>query len=221
MVLSIEEKKKYQSDYYLKNRNKQLEDARIYREENREILRKKYRKYDIIKKQKRQEKKIIIFNQYGNKCVKCQESNLDFLTIDHINEDGNIHRKKVNSCMLYDWIIDNNFPNTVQLLCYNCNSGGYLISNNKKVKKIKIDIINGYGGSCSCCNIQEPHFLTIDHINNDGYKEKKSGCDSYWKLKREGYPKKNIRLLCWNCNCSRRYTRNNKCPHEIARENNA
>ncbi len=71
--------------------------------------------------------KKIVFDYYGNKCTCCGETNIGFLTIDHVNSDGfmdrqlNGHRKSTDT--IYRFIIKNNFPDTFQILCYNCNLG--------------------------------------------------------------------------------------------------
>jgi hypothetical protein len=94
-----------------------------------------YRKLDPEKFKKRsreQNKKLkgIVQKAYGNKCICCLESNPLFLTIDHINNDGNKQRLKLfgrnrggAAHTLYLYIIKNNFPSDLQLLCYNCNMG--------------------------------------------------------------------------------------------------
>jgi len=44
-----------------------------------------------------------------------------FLTIDHINNDGAKHKKEIGMLHLYDYIIRNNYPDTFQIRCWNCN----------------------------------------------------------------------------------------------------
>lgn len=59
---------------------------------------------------------------YGNKCVCCKETQNEFLSIDHINNDGNLHRNKLKRNIYY-WLRDNNYPkDNFQILCHNCNS---------------------------------------------------------------------------------------------------
>lgn len=65
---------------------------------------------------------------YGGKCVCCGESQYEFLTFDHINNDGAEHRRKLKSegksrqaSAIHEWAIENNYPDTLQLLCWNCN----------------------------------------------------------------------------------------------------
>lgn len=69
--------------------------------------------------------KSIVFNYYGSKCECCGENNQKFLSIDHIYRDGTKHRKEIGSgsLVLYRWLIQNNFPEGFQILCYNCNIG--------------------------------------------------------------------------------------------------
>lgn len=72
-----------------------------------------------------QENKRKVIEAYGRKCVCCGESTPEFLTIDHINNDGASERKITNQGsgnVMYRWLIKNNFPkDNYQLLCFNCN----------------------------------------------------------------------------------------------------
>ena len=64
-----------------------------------------------------------IINHYGNKCVCCGESHEEFLTMDHVNNNGAEHRREIGrtSSCTYRWIKKNNYPNSFQILCWNCN----------------------------------------------------------------------------------------------------
>ena len=64
---------------------------------------------------------------YGGKCAcpDCPESNVAFLTIDHVNDDGAAHRKIVSSNTIYRQVIKEDFPPRYRLLCFNCNMGRY------------------------------------------------------------------------------------------------
>ena len=42
-----------------------------------------------------------------------------------------------------------------------------------KSLNLRLKLIKGYGGKCACCDNNEPCFLTIDHINNDGADERR------------------------------------------------
>lgn len=85
-----------------------------------ELLKKYYLNQQDFNKQYRRRARLIVFNHYGSECVCCGEDKIEFLVIDHINNDGNKFRKKVHDLYLY--IIKNNFPKDLQVLCQNCNS---------------------------------------------------------------------------------------------------
>ncbi len=81
---------------------------------------------------------------------------------------------------------------------------------------VKMKVIEGYGGKCSCCGESTMEFLTIDHINNDGAEDrrqngKKSGGKLYRWLIQNNFPQENYQLLCYNCNCAKGFF--GYCPH--------
>jgi hypothetical protein len=68
-----------------------------------------------------------VFEAYGGfKCVCCGESLEILLTIDHINNDGNYHRRTIGRTSVLRWLKDNNYPEGYQVLCFNCNMGKHL-----------------------------------------------------------------------------------------------
>ena len=94
-----------------------------------------------------------------------------------------------------------------------------IITYNRRIKdELQKIVYQAYGNKCECCGEVEPLFFNIDHINNDGKKDRirPSGKarDSLSVLKliiRENFPKR-LRILCYNCNMGRE--RNNGiCPH--------
>ena len=98
-------------------------------------------------------------------------------------------------------------------------------------QRLRLHVINHYGGHCECCGVKELVFLTIDHIAGDGAEHKraiglkqkrdqarnsvKSGSRFYEWLVREGMPS-GFRVLCFNCNRAK-YDNNGWCPHDLAR----
>lgn len=83
---------------------------------------------DKLKEERLNIKKSIM-KEYGGKCVCCGENNIKFLSIDHIRNDGNKHRKQIGSygrsgTGMYLWLKKHGFPkDNFQLLCFNCNLG--------------------------------------------------------------------------------------------------
>lgn len=87
-----------------------------------------------------------------------------------------------------------------------------------KAQELKRQIVNHYSGKCACCGIEDIVFLTIDHINNDGYLEKigkkyrPSGYFLYKKIISKNYPD-NLQVLCFNCNIAKQHNKG-ICPHK-------
>lgn len=66
----------------------------------------------------------LIINHYGGECACCGEDDIRFLTLDYMNNDGSIMRKLHGiGIRLYRWIMKNDYPDSFQVLCYNCNCG--------------------------------------------------------------------------------------------------
>jgi len=64
---------------------------------------------------------------YGTGCVYCGETIEPFLVIDHSNNDGAEHRRRMRAGGCgghepYAWLRKNNYPSGFQTLCFNCNS---------------------------------------------------------------------------------------------------
>ena len=57
-------------------------------------------------------------------CKGCNETAIEFMSIDHINGGGSKHRKIIGGAGhdTYIWLIRNNFPEGFRVLCHNCNN---------------------------------------------------------------------------------------------------
>lgn len=67
--------------------------------------------------------------------------------------------------------------------------------------RVRLEVIQGYGGHCACCgNDHMPH-LTLDHVGGGGAQNRRveSNRSLYRRLRREGFPP-GFRVLCFNCN---------------------
>jgi hypothetical protein len=71
-----------------------------------------------------------VFAAYGGfRCACCGETEREFLTLDHVENNGSTHRRKVvgkryaAGFQTYAWIVRNGFPPGFQVLCMNCNWG--------------------------------------------------------------------------------------------------
>lgn len=71
--------------------------------------------------------------------------------------------------------------------------------NAQYTEKLRIKAIQLYGGHCKICKIDDLDCLVVDHINNDGFKNKQRG-HSYWKMIIQENNKSKYQVLCHNHN---------------------
>lgn len=139
--------------FYYRNREKIIEERRAYRalpgfkEKSRKwreqylsrpeiiIKIKAYRASEEYRKSRTETRKKYaldlktkVFDYYSKgvwRCDCCGEDEVGFLTIDHMDNDGNKQRKEFGrqSTSLYLWIIKNNYPKKFKIMCFNCNLG--------------------------------------------------------------------------------------------------
>lgn len=69
--------------------------------------------------------RIEVICAYGGRCTcpSCPETNNKFLTLDHVDNDGNQHRSTSGASHIWRWAKNNGFPKTLRLMCANCNLG--------------------------------------------------------------------------------------------------
>lgn len=120
--------------------------AREYRAKNRDLLRQKEKERH---KKRRQDPKWVenerkrgreywqnlrreALDAYGGVCSCCGESEELFLTFDHVNNDGAEHRRELTgrsdngkgaSSATLSWMKKEGYPDSIQILCMNCNMG--------------------------------------------------------------------------------------------------
>lgn len=85
--------------------------------------------------------------------------------------------------------------------------------------RLKREVLTYYGNGhlvCVCCGESTYQFLTLDHINNDGAKDRRmirrSGHNIYRYLRKMKYPS-GFQTLCFNCNSGKEIN-NGLCPHK-------
>lgn len=101
---------------------------RRYSELNPES-RQRRREWEAAKHQERSARyRSQVFAAYGGRCQCCGETEQAFLQLDHIDRDGADHRRNVigrregAGYWFYAWVVRNNFPSGLQILCANCNT---------------------------------------------------------------------------------------------------
>jgi hypothetical protein len=78
-----------------------------------------------VEQNRRYQLKNRVLSHYGEgkpKCVICDESRLECLSIDHISGGGNKQRRKSlrSSTAFYHWLETRGYPEGYQTLCMNC-----------------------------------------------------------------------------------------------------
>ena len=134
--------------YRERNREKFNQRMRDWREANREKAREQSREWRNRKlasaspeeeaairaaetartKRSQDRRRDEVFTAYGGyRCACCAETERLFLSIDHINNDGNVERKsgvyRSSGTAFYLWLCKQKFPPGYQVLCMNCQFG--------------------------------------------------------------------------------------------------
>lgn len=80
---------------------------------------------------------------------------------------------------------------------------------------LKAEFVAAYGGRCGCCGETEPIFLTLEHMHGGGLAERRTigSAGILRRLRAEGWPQGDYRVLCMNCNIATKFART--CPHQI------
>lgn len=95
--------------------------------------------------------------------------------------------------------------------CHQC-----LAKQRSRNRQLRNEVFAAYGGpKCNCpsCEVTEPKFLQIDHINNDGAQHRREiggGSHLYRWLKRNNFPP-GFQVMCANCNYAK--GKYGCCPH--------
>ena len=81
--------------------------------------------------------------------------------------------------------------------------------------KLRREMVAAYGGACVCCGESDLLFLSLDHINGGGTKERTrrnpGGWTWYRQLRQQGWPP-GYQVLCFNCNAAKE---RGICPHRV------
>lgn len=84
------------------------------------------RAYAGLRKQFYDRAKEKVLAHYGAACICCGETELRFLTVDHVNNDGATDRKqngRLGGKNLCAAIVARKYPSSYQIMCFNCNCG--------------------------------------------------------------------------------------------------
>ncbi len=235
-----------------RNREAILAGKKKYRTEQKEKVATSRREHylrnseaiNLAVSQRRLELRLLVLKTYSpdgiirciNKdCPEHHNPHVEFLQIDHIENDGNEHRKIIGHAahQLWHWLKKNGFPPGFQILCANCNMHKSIqfmrrdTKHSRDLKFLKSAVFAAYSPDgtprCSCpgcpLHVGEPDIdlLALDHIDcsaitpEDRVKHRGS-TPLYRHLRRSGYPA-GYQVLCHNCNGFKRQLATYTCPH--------
>jgi len=130
-------------EYYLKNKEKLKERTMLWKKNNKDKVLEDSRRY-------RKELKINALKAYSNnkiECACCGEKEIDFLCLDHIDNNGAQERREKKyglGTSFLKWLKAHDYPASarLQVLCLNCNmskriQGGTCIHKLNKISKAK------------------------------------------------------------------------------------
>lgn len=131
-----ERTKEIQRKSYQKHRDKRRQEHRDWSKQNleylREYQRERYRQnpehFKARERRWRQSIRLEALTHYSRgklRCACCGEKEIDFLCLDHVDDDGHLHRKtvKLAGSQFFKWLKANGYPDSprLQVLCANCN----------------------------------------------------------------------------------------------------
>ena len=161
-----------------------------------------------------------VIRGYKSKCSSCGEREIAFLVLTR----RDLKPLGGQSRDVYFQLKESHWPKTHTLLCYNCKipvlferflkkqvrSGRYTQQEAKEYIILREEACSKYGSKCQCCGETDAECLIVDHRSE--YLTDTGGMEELLAIKKLGWPKKEFRLLCYNCN---RGTMHGKiCPHK-------
>ena len=115
---------------YVKHRDQIRAKHKEWREHNKETINAHSKKYREANREKinarKAKRRYLLINHYSDgkfACACCGDTRYDGLEVDHINNDGEEHRKEIGcgGTKLISWLFNNDFPEGFQILCAVCN----------------------------------------------------------------------------------------------------
>lgn len=89
-----------------------------------------------------------------------------------------------------------------------------------RYQRLRAEALATYGDKCAYCGETHPHFLSIDHKNGGGKRDRialgcREGGVNWYKYLLDKHPD-HVQILCHNCNMAKGHY--GVCPHQILKE---
>ena len=207
--------------YFVKNKDVILEKLRNYK---RSIAKRRSRESKEINQKLKLQAHRIISNGGKIICMQCGLTDINNLTLDHINGRGDKENiiDKIMGITLYRYVLKHpeEAKQKLQILCNGCNQIKYspnIKPNESKVAHYAVDlrrrrtqketafkiISKGFPIECVICGQNDIKNLTTDHINYRDNKDELKGTDLYRYLIAHPELAYQYQLLCFGCNTSK------------------
>ena len=137
---NIEKRKEYQREYQRKWRENHPERWKATYQKSHKKHSESYkpRRNAYLRKYMLQ-KRIEALHKYGGKCVCCGEKNSNFLSFDHVGNNGHEQRKVIKSSRTFYYLLcKNSKDENIRILCFNCNMGRQFFGGIEKICPHKI-----------------------------------------------------------------------------------
>jgi hypothetical protein len=85
----------------------------------------------------------------------------------------------------------------------------------REARRAVMEFYSPSGVKCACCGERHYSFLTLDHVNGGGCKERDALGSRYWSYLRRNKPE-GYQVLCMNCNWAKGHE--GLCPHQKPRD---
>lgn len=111
------------------NRDAVNKNSRRYRERHGEHVKARNRKRAVRVRAELRRAALTAYSGEVPSCACCGERHVEFLEIDHVNNDGAKHRREINGgggTAVLRWLKSNRYPKGFQVLCRNCNFAKHL-----------------------------------------------------------------------------------------------
>lgn len=144
------------------------------------------------------------FPKYKYKCNDCYEKLRYKPKYNYIPKVKIVRENKCRECSVEltdsTWLDcyrgDRNKSGHSSYICVNC-SNKRMREERRGKRRI---VMKEYGNKCNCCGRDEYELLDIDHVNNDGYIERRTVTLIANHIINQGFPKDRYQILCKNCN---------------------
>jgi hypothetical protein len=99
---------------------------------------------------------------------------------------------------------DSEFTSEKAVTCHQCRREAA----RDRARATRQAVLNLLGGACACCGEAEYVFLDIDHVNDDGARERRRTASATWRIAL--VEPERFQVLCRNCNWAKFQ---GGCPH--------